>query len=443
MKQKNLDNYYLFNHKNISYLYQIDSGDAFRINQDLADQVRRIKRNPGECSINQKKEVIDFICEQNQNLSELYRQQDILSAETKYLKSISLNVAQDCNMRCKYCYGNGGTYSQNGYMNFDTAVRAINWFARSSPQRKLSVIFFGGEPLLNFILIKYLVHYIENAGHLKHKQFEYSITTNGTIFNQEIIAFLNKHRFNVTISFDGDKQVQNYNRPMRDGRASYRLVMRNMKRFLKSREGNAFARVTITSGPWEWKNISQKLRKTGFRRYDYAPVTAHKSTLFALSDAEYGRLYDDLERQADDLIDNYEADGPGAALRIWDTLLSLKSYNKKYHGCGAGRSLLAISSSGKIYPCHRFVGNDRMCFGEISALDYGMQDKFLDVRSGLSDECKSCWARSNCGGGCLQNNYVHSGHIKKPDPRYCKEIKRRIEMAIYVYDILKRKGQVS
>jgi uncharacterized protein len=443
MKRINLDNYHLFSHKNISYLFQIDSGDAFRINDHLADQIKLIKRNPEQCSIDLKKEVFDFLAGQNHDLVKTGSHPDKLPVETKYLKSISLNVAQDCNMRCKYCYGNGGSYSQNGYMNFDTAIKAINWFARSTPQKKLSVIFFGGEPLLNFILIKYVVHYIKNADHLKDKQFDYAITTNGTIFNREIIEFFNKHRFSVTISLDGDKDVQNYNRPMHDGRGSYALVMKNVKRFLKSRKGNAFARVTITSGSHEWKDISRRLRKAGFRRYDYAPVTAHKSNLFALSDAEYIRLRDDLERQADDLIANYETDGPGSSLRIWDTLLSIKSYSKNYYGCGAGRSLFAISSTGKIYPCHRFVGNNSMCFGEISRLDHTMQDKFLELKNGRSAACRSCWARLNCGGGGLQNNFIYSGRLTEPDPRYCKEIKRRIEMAIYVYDILKHTGKIS
>ncbi len=438
-----LQNFHQFEHKNLDYLYQVDRGNAFRISSDLASIIKMIKKNPDECTKKLYTEVGNILKPLIRLSSEGSCSPEISSKESVAVSSISLNVIQDCNMRCKYCYGQGGTYSQKGYMQYETAVTAIEWLVRTSGKSKLAVIFFGGEPLLNFNLIKNIIGYIKSADHLIQKNFEFSITTNGTIFNREIIKILNEHQFNVTISFDGDKQVQNNNRPMRNGHKSFRLVQKNIKRFLKSRDGNALARATISSGNTDWKMISQCLCETGFKRYDYAPVTADKSALFALSDAEYSRLCFDLERQADELISNFDTQGPGAGLRIWDMIRSLKTHRKRFSGCGAGHNLMAISSTGGIYPCHRFVGNDTQAFGDIYNFDHGKQKSFLENRSRVSAKCTSCWARFLCGGGCLHDNYIYSGHMARPDPRFCKEIKRRIEMAIYVYDVLKKNKQIS
>lgn len=438
-----LQNFHQFEHKHLNYLYQVDQGNAFRISSDLASMIKMIKKYPGECTRKLYSEVENILIPQIQISSKKSNQPDFNYKESTTVSSISLNVVQDCNMRCKYCYGHSGTYSQKGYMQYETAVTAIEWLARTSGRSKLSVIFFGGEPLLNFNLIKDILGYIKNADHLTHKNFEFSITTNGTIINREIIEILNEHQFNVTISFDGDKQVQNNNRPLRNGRKSFRLVQKNIKTFLKTRDGNALARATISSGNTDWKTISQRLRETGFKRYDYAPVTADKSALFALSNAEYSRLCFDLERQADELISKFDTQGPGAGMRIWDMISSLKSHRKRYSGCGAGRNLMAVSSTGVIYPCHRFVGNNTLAFGDIYNFDSGKQKLFLENRSQVSAKCISCWARFMCGGGCLHDNYIYSGHMAQPDPRFCKEIKRRIEMAIYVYDVLKNKKQIS
>lgn len=439
----NANNFHLFYHKNLIYLYRIDSGDAFRINGELADLIQKMKKDAFDCAETLPSDVMDLLSDRNHESIIHLNQAKIDQTKNSDLSCLSLNVAQDCNMRCKYCYGNGGMYFEKGYMQFETAQRSIDWLVKNSKRKNISVTFFGGEPLLNFKLIKNVVNYAIAVKYPKSKHFDFSITTNGTIINREIINFLNDYEFSVTISFDGDKQIQNYNRPLKNGRNSYRLVKKNIRKFLKSRKGNALARATITSGNSEWDQISRQLGDTGFARFDYAPVTADRAAFFALSDLESERLCQDLERQAECLISDYEIKGPGVALRIWDMILSLKSIRKKYLGCGAGRSLMAVSSQGKIYPCHRFVGNKKFEFGVVDNFNYKEQNTFLDKRITGFLQCENCWARAHCGGGCLHDNYVYSGQINLPDPRFCRELKRRLEMAIYAYDILKLNNQVS
>jgi uncharacterized protein len=356
------------------------------------------------------------------------------------LSGISLNVAQNCNMRCKYCYGAQGTYLNPGYMNYKTAVKSINWLVQHSEKNELSIVFFGGEPLLNFELIQKLCRYIAQAKHLQTKTFIYSITTNGTLLTPQINRFLNTHHFTVTISFDGGKKAQNYYRPMHNGCGSYQRVRKNVKRFLASRNGNATGRATLTSGNADWQYISQHFARLGFRRYDYAVVTDLQSNLFALSNRDYHRLCADLERQAEELIKTDHRTDPIGNVRIWSTMMALKSNLNMMAGCGAGRGTLAVSHEGELFPCHRFVGNTDFSFGKLSAPKYDIWNRFALMRNESSATCRSCWARILCGSGCLHDNLNHSGKLFEPDPRYCDELKRRIEMAIYAYDQIQSKN---
>jgi len=429
--------YHQFKFRNNYYVYHVEDGNAFRLSEELAFKLLEI-RNPAIIKMHHiGTDVQDALTKLN--LKNLYDEKEIIlpnNTDTS-VTSMSLNVSQDCNMRCVYCYGDDGSYGEPGYMNEKTAFTAIDWlFRMSGSHRDLNIVFFGGEPLLNFLLIQKVVKYSVDKAEQAGKRCHFSISTNGTLFTKKIIQFLNKFRFSITVSFDGNKNIQNRNRPLKNGGNSYRKVSAGIKKLLKSRCENVFGRATITTGFVDVTGIRRSMERMGFRKYDYASVVSDHSNLFSLSDKEYEFFRADLDKQADDLIDQARNSSNITNTRLLDTVLTLRSEKKKRSYCGAGQRLLAISSSGLIYPCHRFVGNEGMRLGDLSYIDSLSRSAYLVRNFNGSIRCQKCWARYLCGGGCLHANYAFSGKFDIPDHRLCKEMKRRIEIAIYVYDQL-------
>lgn len=351
------------------------------------------------------------------------------------LSTIHINVAQVCNLGCIYCYGVDGEYGMKGKMKEDTAIEIINYLVRSSNnQKKLRVVFFGGEPMLNFPLIKKTVCYCETIEKKSDIAFDYAIVTNGTKFSDETNKFLNEKKFDVTISFDGDRESHNKNRPFRNGSGSYDHILEKVKTFLSTRDGNATARVTLTSYSQNIDEYKKELKKIGFKK-----IQLETATLSEYSSNTYS--VDDLGKDEKQQLLNLDRKESENILLAIKTKASLDDYNssflilfykqlikkeKKTQFCGVYTTMRGIAVNGDIYPCHRFVGDNKFL------LDNSINSKSIDNNSQLDfvnthNECKKCFAKYFCGGGgCVHNNYIKNGDLQKLDWNHCQKLRNRV-----------------
>ncbi|TFH01521.1 MAG: SPASM domain-containing protein [Calditrichales bacterium] len=425
--------YHKFCYENHHYLYQATDMKAYRIDADLYKQLERMEKH-GFTDANKIPALKRVL--KTMNLMPAEQQTGNKAGEhLRRLKisNISLNVAQQCNMACIYCYGAGGTYGESGMMDRQTAFQAVDFLFRNSGEAKaVSIVFFGGEPLLNFDLIKAVVDYAKQQGNAHKKGVYFALTTNGTCLSPPVINYLNRNKFSVTISLDGDAKEQNTNRPLKDGKDSFKLVIKRINQFLESRDGKATARATLMTGEPSAGKIREKLKSYGFQKVEIVPATGQKTN----QEPSYQSVFNDQEVRADELLHDIKSRRRVPDDQLIKTLRRLAFRCAKMNFCGAGSNTVAISSSGKSYPCHRFVGMSEFSFDFVSRFRHATQMAFVSKISAKSPACQNCWALKLCGGGCYYDNYREAGDPIIPSARNCEITKRQIEMAIYVYDQL-------
>jgi len=366
--------------------------------------------------------------------------------------SIYLFIAQECNMRCVYCYGEGGSYGEGGMMSDETAFKAVDWLLDNSKSaEQVKIFFFGGEPLLNFPLMKRVVAYSkEKAGELG-KKVTFGITTNATLITDEVISFMSEEKMDPLISFDGPPEIQNRQRPFKDGGGSYDTAYANI---LKMREAfpRLKARATIygDADPFE---IMEGIGKAGFSKCILSKASRvilsgpnGQTVTDEMDEKTTGRMIAIMKEEGDSAVravkgrrvgENLGAETP-ENLRLLQTSVTdiikiLISRRKRYFGCGAGKGIAAISVSGDVYPCHRFVGQEDAIMGNIESYKpEGINDYYRAVVQNLPD-CRACWARYLCGGGCFYENKARTGDIRRADESFCRKIKAASEIAIHAY----------
>jgi uncharacterized protein len=351
--------------------------------------------------------------------------------------NIALLVAQECNMSCVYCYGQGGGYGGGGMMSEETAFRAVDWLmANSKKTERVNISFFGGEPLLNFPLIRKVVEYAKNAAQAKGKKVTFGITTNATLLTDDIISFMSLEKINPLVSFDGPPEIQNRQRPLRDGSGSYDTVRANIRK-LREAYPRLAARA-IAYGDADPLAIEAGMREVGLTS---CSVGASSPVILAMpkgatspedrAERAIGPMIALRRKEGDDLlraIKDRQVEENGIA-GFLQTLISRK---KRYFGCGVGKGMAGISVSGDIFPCHRFVGQEDAKMGHIDS-DHpeGLNEYHRAVVLNLPG-CRSCWARYFCGGGCFYHNKAHTGDMHRPGSSFCEEMKATVEIAISI-----------
>ncbi|MCZ8330256.1 MAG: SPASM domain-containing protein [Flavobacterium sp.] len=363
------------------------------------------------------------------------------------ITNIHLNVAQVCNLVCGYCYGIDGEYGLKGKMNEGNALNAINFLIKNSgDEKELRVVFFGGEPLLNFPMIKTVVDFCDKKAKEVDKIFNYSIVTNGTKFNDEINYFLNKNNFEVTVSFDGDKETQDVNRPFRGGKGSYEDILPKVKKFLETRNGNATARATITNHSKDLLFYRDNLKEIGFKNSFVEAVTLSD---FSKENYNVNDLTSDQRKQLLE-YDKKEIEAFAKAIKSREDLsdfmgskyivyikqLLSKKKNPQY--CGVSRSMRGIAVNGDVYPCHRFVGDNNFKLGNVNLNGEKKEKEKYDIDF-INDhpQCKGCFAKHYCGGGgCIHNNYVKNGSITELDQEHCIKMHHKIKTLFSFYSSL-------
>ncbi len=391
------------------------------------------------------------VCETLEELHELMAVGQLFSPDAEIppvfaakpiVKSLCLHIAHDCNLRCGYCFASTGSFGHDrGLMSPEVACRAVDFLLEHGGSRKHAEIdFFGGEPLLNMATVRAAVEHIRRREAETGKIFNLTLTTNAVLLNQEILDFLNQENIQLILSIDGRREVHDRMRPFAGGAGSYDVVIANMHKAVDSRQGaNYYARGTYTAYNLDFAADVLALADEGFGRLSVEPVVA--------KDAPYGLCEDqlpDMFAQYDLLAAEYlrrHRDGNGFDFFHFNVdLENGPCLTKRLSGCGAGHEYYAVTPEGDLYPCHQFVGRDDFKVGTVFAgIDKpDLCDEFRQAHVLTKPECRRCWARFYCSGGCHANAEAFHGSIHQPYELGCELQKKRLECAIAVQIGLKR-----
>ena len=350
--------------------------------------------------------------------------------------SIALFLTQTCNLRCVYCYGEGGEYGERGVMSEETALAAVDWLLASSFEEKtVRVSFFGGEPLLNFPLLQRVVTYAKEEAASRGKAVRFNMTTNASLLTGEMIAYLAKEKIDPLVSFDGPPEIHDRQRPFRNGRGSHRRVHANVQK-LRAALPNLAARATVCDGSDPFA-VRRGMEEAGFTSCFLSPASPVVPRRAGAADAEADPEAAEGRRQAAGRMLAYRRAETAelfaavcerrldvhTAPLVLAPLAALAEARKRHVACDLGRGMRAVAVNGDVYPCHRFVGLDNARLGHLSDYRAGeINDYHRAVVENLP-ACRSCWARHLCGGGCFYDNLARSGDMLRPDPEVCRGMK--------------------
>lgn len=352
------------------------------------------------------------------------------------IKALCLHVAHDCNLACEYCFASKGDYAtQRSLMSYEVACKALEFLAQNSgTRRNIEVDFFGGEPLLNFGVIKRVVDYGRELEKSTNKIFHFTVTTNGTILNQEILDFINENMDNIVISLDGRKCINDAMRPDRGNHGTYDKIVSNARKIVESREGKQYyIRGTFTANNLDFGKDVFHIADLGFKEVSVEPVVGSGEP-FHLTMEHVPTILEEYEKLARDYLE-YIKDGK--ELNYYHFNINLYDgpcIHRRIVACGAGYEYLAVSPEGDIYPCHQFVGQPEFVMGNVFS---GIENKdlasqFKDCNIFTKEECRSCWAKYFCSGGCHANAFFSNKDINIPNEIACIMQKKRIECAMMV-----------
>jgi len=326
-------------------------------------------------------------------------------------------------------------------MSKDIGEASINRLCEWSDDSKLVVVnFFGGEPLLNMDLIRHLILYGIEKAKSEGKKIQFSMTSNGTLFTDRIVDFLNEHRVSVLVSMDGPKQVQNMNRPFRSGKGSFDAIKSNIQKLLATRP-TLTARATLTRDCMSLKVLVDGLRDVGFQYVHIEPVTPDKNCSFALSEKDFKTLKKEYDHLGEIFLENVSSGTPFGFSNILRTLSAIYSSSVRHYPCGAGKNLMAVDPNGSIYLCHRFTGMEEFSLGTVYDPDFSLQKKIFEAHVDARDECRTCWARHLCGRGCWYENYIYTGHIDEPYSAKCDLFKHVAALSMVIFSKLHEKDK--
>lgn len=368
-----------------------------------------------------------------------------ITSKRKDVKALCLHICHDCNLRCLYCFGDEGTYStERDYMSLDVGCKAIDFLIKSSGDRKfLEVDFFGGEPLMNFDVVKGIVDYADDKCKKAGKTISYTITTNGVLLSKEISKYLAEKMQNVVISIDGMKETHNRVRKTVNGKDCYDTIVKNAQYFRKLRgDKEYYIRGTFTGLDVEFVKGVLHLRDQGFDQISMEPVVLAESHPIAIKKEQLPIIYEQYEKLSREYIDSRKVKEKW--FNFYHFMIDLENgpcITKRLTGCGAGCEYLAISPKGDIYPCHQFVGKKDFLMGSVFNDNFefnrDIQDKFSKITVTYKEDCKDCMAKYYCSGGCIANSYNYEGSINKPYKAGCEMMRKRLELSLAIYAIEK------
>ena len=356
---------------------------------------------------------------------------------SKVIKALCLHVAHTCNLNCSYCFASQGKYQgERALMSFEVGKQAFDFLIANSGTRKnLEVDFFGGEPLMNWDVVKQLVAYARSIEKEHNKNFRFTLTTNGLLIDDEIIDFLNKEMSNVVLSLDGRKEVHDHFRKNYAGKGSYEDIVPKFKRLVEKRGGkDYYMRGTFTHNNVDFTNDIFHMADLGFTELSMEPVVCPPDDPYALTKEDLPKLFEQYEILANEMIKRKKE---GRPFTFYHYMLDLKNgpcIYKRITGCGSGTEYMAVTPWGELFPCHQFVGDPKYSLGNIwdGIKNTAAQDEFRACNAYAKPECKDCWAKMYCSGGCAANAYHATGHVNGVYEYGCELFKKRMECAIMI-----------
>lgn len=353
------------------------------------------------------------------------------------VKALCLHIAHDCNLACRYCFAEEGEYhGRRALMSFEVGKKALDFLiANSGNRRNLEVDFFGGEPLLNWQVVKDLVAYGREQEKIHNKNFRFTLTTNGVSLNDEIMEFCNKEMANVVLSIDGRKEVHDKMRPFRKGAGSYDLIVPKFQKFADSRnQDKYYVRGTFTRNNLDFAADVMHLADLGFKQISVEPVVAAETEDYALREEDIPVICEEYDKLAKEMI-RREKEGNG--FNFFHFMIDLTGgpcVYKRLSGCGSGTEYLAVTPWGDLYPCHQFVGNEEFLMGNVDdgLVREDIRDEFKCCNVYAKEKCRECFARFYCSGGCAANSYNFHGSINDAYDVGCELQRKRVECAIMI-----------
>jgi len=360
---------------------------------------------------------------------------NILAKRDSVIKALCLHVAHTCNLDCEYCFAAQGKYrGERALMSYDVGRRALDFLVENSGTRhNLEVDFFGGEPLMNFDVVKRLVEYARDIEEKCGKHFRFTLTTNGMLIDDDVIDFCNREMDNVVLSLDGRKEVHDRFRKTAGGNGSFDVIVPKFKKLVDARKnGSYYMRGTFTHFNPDFTEDIATMLDLGFDELSMEPVVCPPTDKYALTDEDKEILYGQYEKLADMMIERRKAGKPFTFYHYMLDLDGGPCIYKRISGCGSGTEYLAVTPTGELYPCHQFVGNKDYLMGDIwqGVTRTDIRDKFKKCNAYSRKECEECWARLYCSGGCAANAYNSTGDINGTYAYGCDLFKKRIECAI-------------
>ncbi len=353
------------------------------------------------------------------------------------VKALCLHIAHDCNLACRYCFAEEGEYhGRRALMSYEVGKAALDFLiANSGSRRNLEVDFFGGEPTLNFQVVKDLVAYGREQEKLHDKNFRFTLTTNGVLLNDEIMEFANKEMANVVLSIDGRKEVNDRMRPFRNGSGSYDLIVPKFRKFTDSRkQTNYYVRGTFTHNNLDFSQDVLHLADLGFKQISVEPVVAQETDDYAIREEDLPQLFEEYDKLAAEMVKRHKH---GDDFNFFHFMIDLEGgpcVAKRLSGCGSGTEYLAVTPWGDLYPCHQFVGNEKFLMGNVTdgVTNTAIRDEFKSCNVYAKEKCRNCFARFYCSGGCAANSYNFHGDIHNAYDIGCALQKKRVECAIMI-----------
>ena len=353
------------------------------------------------------------------------------------VKALCLHIAHDCNLACKYCFAEEGEYhGRRALMSFEVGKKALDFLVANSGNRiNLEVDFFGGEPLMNWQVVKDLVAYGRSLEEPHNKKFRFTLTTNGVLLNDDILEFANREMANVVLSIDGRKEIHDRMRPYRGGQGSYDTVVPKFLKVAESRnQTNYYVRGTYTRYNPDFAQDVMHLADLGFEQISVEPVVAPDTEDYAIREEDIGTLCEQYDILSEDMIKRRRE---GRGYNFFHFMIDLEGgpcVAKRLSGCGSGTEYLAVTPWGDFYPCHQFVGNEDFLMGNVDdgIVRDDIRDEFKLCNVYAKPKCKDCFAKFYCSGGCAANSYNFHGHINDAYEIGCELQRKRIECAIMI-----------